>query len=403
MIKRRKTGTVKIGSVKIGQRHPISIQSMAKTHTENVSAAVRQIKALDTAGCEIVRVAVKNERCVLALDKIRKRINIPLVADIHFNYRLALKAIDCGVDGLRLNPGNIYRREEVREVAKAAGKRNIPIRVGVNSGSLRTPNKLGNYNICSLPIYRQKTEKLADLMVKSALDYVKLLESFDFYDIIISLKASSVAETVSAYRKMAGLCAYPFHLGITAGGLPADGTIKSAIGIGALLLEGIGDTIRVSLTASPQEEVRIAKQILQSLGLRYFYPEVIACPTCGRCRIDVVKITRQVKSKLQAPSSKLQAKCPVTIAIMGCEVNGPGEARDADVGIAGGKNCAVLFKKGKVVRRVREGEIVDTLVTVIASIAAQSQGRDCFVANKEIKGLLAMTGKRSEECSGQRV
>jgi len=350
MIKRRKTKTVRIGSAKIGAGYPVSIQSMTKTDTADVSATVRQIKALERAGCEIIRVAVKDTGALAALEKIKAKINIPLAADIHFNYRLALEAAARGVDCLRLNPGNIYRREEVRQIAQAAGKRKIPIRVGVNSGSLRSQVK------------KYKEENVADLMVKSALDYIKMLESFNFYDIIVSMKASSVAQTVKAYRKMACLCPYPFHLGITAAGLAPEGVIKSAIAIGSLLLEGIGDTVRVSLTGSPQEEVRAAKEILQSLGLRNFSPEIIACPTCGRCRINVVKIAREVKSKLSAIRYPLSANGLFTIAIMGCEVNGPQEARDADIGIAGGKRCAALFKKGKIVKRIKESQIVDTLV-----------------------------------------
>jgi len=358
MIKRRKTKIVKIGSAKIGAGYPVSIQSMTKTDTADVAATVRQIKALERAGCEIIRVALKNRSALSALEKIKAKINIPLVADIHFNYRLALEAAARGVDCLRLNPGNIYRREEVGQIAQAAGRRKIPIRVGVNSGSLRSLRS---------QVKKYKEENVADLMVKSALDYIKMLESFNFYDIIVSMKASSVAQTVRAYRKMACLCPYPFHLGITAAGLAPEGVLKSAIAIGSLLLEGIGDTVRVSLTGSPQEEVRAAKEILQSLGLRNFSPEIIACPTCGRCRIDVVKIAREVKSKLSAIRYPLSANGLFTIAIMGCEVNGPQEARDADIGIAGGKRCAVLFKKGKIVKRIKESRIADTLIKELAS------------------------------------
>lgn len=350
MIKRRRTKTVKIGSAKIGAGYPVSIQSMTKTDTADAAATVRQIKALERAGCEIIRVALKNKSALAALEKIKAKINIPLAADIHFNYRLALEAVARGVDCLRLNPGNIYRREEVRQIAQAAGKRKISIRVGVNSGSLRSQVK------------KYKEENVADLMVKSALDYIKMLESFNFYDIIVSMKASSVAQTVQAYRKMACLCRYPFHLGITAAGLAPEGVIKSAIGIGSLLLQGIGDTVRVSLTGSPQEEVRAAKEILQSLGLRNFSPEIIACPTCGRCRIDVVKIAQEVRKKLHITHYTLHSTRPPKVAIMGCEVNGPQEAQDADIGIAGGKHCAVLFKKGKIVKRIKESRIAEALV-----------------------------------------
>ena len=354
MIKRRRTKLIKIGSVKVGATAPISIQSMPKTDIQDVSATVRQIRNLQRHGCEIVRVAVKNIDSARSLDKIKAKISIPLVADIHFNYRLGLEAIARGVDALRLNPGNIYRRQEIKEIVKACKKRKIPIRVGVNSGSLRSSKLASNF-------------QLTDLMVNSALNYIKLLETFDFYDIIVSLKASTVAETVSAYRKAAGLCNYPFHLGITACGLPGVGTVKSAIGIGALLMEGIGDTIRVSLTANPLEEVKVAKNILQSLGLRYFGPEIIACPTCGRTQVDVIKITREVKNKLSAIRYPLSANHPFTIAIMGCEVNGPGEARQADIGLACGKKWGILFKKGRIIKKIPQEEMVASLVKEIRS------------------------------------
>ncbi len=359
MIKRRKTKTVAIGPIKIGSGYPVSIQSMTKTDTADSAATIRQIKTLGQAGCDIVRVAVKHITAVRALKKIKARVNIPLVADIHFDYRLALEAIACGIDGLRLNPGNIYRRQEVKEIAQAARRARIPIRVGVNSGSLPHKPEIKNRN----------PEKLADLMVQTGLNYIKLLESFDFYDIIGSLKASDVATAVKAYQKMAGVCAYPFHLGVTAAGLPQQGTIKSAIGIGSLLLAGIGDTIRVSLTASPEEEVRVAKQILQSLALRYFGPEIISCPTCGRCQVDLVKIVRDVSSKLNEVRSTQYAGRPIKVAIMGCEVNGPGEARDVEIGIACGRNSAVLFKKGKIVKRLKEKQIADAITQLIKSQA----------------------------------
>jgi (E)-4-hydroxy-3-methylbut-2-enyl-diphosphate synthase len=370
VIRRRKTRQVRIGNVKVGGGAPVSVQSMAKTDTADIPATVRQIKALEKAGCEIIRVAVKDMTSAQALDKIKARINIPLVADIHFHFRLALEAIARGVDGLRLNPGNIYRCQELKKVARAAGKRKIPIRVGVNSGSLRISKNRG-----------QKRKKTAYLMVNSALDYIKMLEDFDFYDIVISLKASDVLTTIDAYRKLARLCNYPVHLGITAAGLPGQGTVKSAIGIGSLLLEGIGDTIRVSLTGDPKEEVEVGRQILQSLGLRYFGPEIIACPTCARAQVDIVKITKQMEQKLQAVNSpsrwldcahhksletgRLEDKRPVKVAIMGCVVNGPGEARDADVGLAGGRKSGIIFRKGKRIKRVREGRMVEELLKEI--------------------------------------
>ncbi|NQT00219.1 MAG: flavodoxin-dependent (E)-4-hydroxy-3-methylbut-2-enyl-diphosphate synthase [Candidatus Omnitrophica bacterium] len=350
MIKRRRTKTVSIGAIKIGGRNPISIQSMTKTDTANLAATIRQIKALERCGCEVIRVAVKNMSGATVLGKIKTKIHIPLVADIHFNYRLALQALACGVDGLRLNPGNIYRPEEVKQVAKACKRHKIPIRVGVNSGSLRSSG------------HNSKPTEQAERMAKSALGYIEMLERFNFYDIIVSLKSSDVATTVNAYRKLASRCHYPFHVGITACGLSKQGVVKSAIGIGSLLLEGIGDTIRVSLTGAPEEEVAAAKMILQALGLRNFGPEIIACPTCGRCKVDLVKISRQVEQDLLRSQHSLFAKRGLKVAIMGCEVNGPGEAAEADIGVACGANSAVLFRKGKLIKRVKATAIADTLI-----------------------------------------
>ncbi|MBN2097680.1 MAG: flavodoxin-dependent (E)-4-hydroxy-3-methylbut-2-enyl-diphosphate synthase [Candidatus Omnitrophica bacterium] len=343
MIKRRKTKTIKIGAVKIGGESPISIQSMSKTETRDINSTVKQIKVLERAGCQIVRVAVKNMDCAQALDKIKSKIGIALVADIHFNYQLALEAIKRGVDGIRLNPGNIYRREEVKEVVRLAKKNKIPIRVGINAGSLRT-------------------KQSADLMVKSAQAYIKMLEGFGFYDIIVSLKASDVLTTVKAYRKLAGLSSYPFHLGITASGLPEQGTIKSALAIGSLLLDGIGDTVRVSLTGPPEQEVEVAKDILQALGLRNFGPEIISCPTCGRTQVDIASIVQEITTRLHGRRRTSGGAGPRKLAIMGCEVNGPGEARDADLGVACGKGSAVLFKKGKIVKRITQNQIVNSIM-----------------------------------------
>ncbi|MBN3039308.1 MAG: flavodoxin-dependent (E)-4-hydroxy-3-methylbut-2-enyl-diphosphate synthase [Candidatus Omnitrophica bacterium] len=370
MIKRRKTKTVNIGPVKIGSAGPISIQSMTKTDTRAVSATLRQIKQLQDEGCQIVRLAIKTPGCAQALSKIKAKTDMPLVADIHFDYRLALLAINHGVDAIRLNPGNINRKEEISKIAQAARKRKIPIRVGVNSGSLR-PSAFSR----QLSAKKVKTDRLADLMVKSALDYIKLLERFHFYDIIVSLKASDVRTTCLAYKKMAGLCRYPFHLGITAAGLPESGIVKSAAGLGALLLEGIGDTIRVSLTGDPRLEIRAAKNILQALDLGSFGPDIIACPTCGRTQVDLIKITQEVTRKLNESrttpacrslgAGKKHEPRKLKVAIMGCEVNGPGEAKEADIGIACGKSCAVLFKQGKVVRRIPASRMVQTLIKEI--------------------------------------
>ena len=347
-MRRRKTKIVNLGGVKIGGRHPVSIQSMTKTNTADIQATVKQIRALEDCGCQIIRVAVRDRPTAAALDKIKSRINIPLVADIHFDYRLGLEAIARGVDALRLNPGNIYRREQVKAVAGACKRRKIPIRVGVNSGSIRSVKR------------KAQGAKLKDLMVESALDYIKLLESFNFYDIIVSLKSSDAAETVEAYQELAAKCRYPFHLGVTAAGLPEEGRIKSAIGIGSLLLAGIGDTIRVSLAGNPLEEIKAAKQILEALGLRSLGPQLMVCPTCGRCQTDVIKIAQKLAAKLN--HSPFTIHYSPKVAIMGCEVNGPGEARHADIGIACGKKSAVLFKKGRIIRKVKEGEIVSQLL-----------------------------------------
>ena len=325
------TMQIKVGNVKIGRGAPISIQSMTKTDTRDISSTIRQIKELERSGCEIIRVAVKDFKAAEAIKAIKRKINLPLVADIHFDYRLALCAIENGADKIRLNPGNIYKEDEVREVVMAAKKRKIPIRIGTNSGSIRN---------------RLKTNVLADDMVKSVLDYIKILERMDFYDIIVSLKASDVVSTIEAYKLFSKKSKYPLHLGITAAGPVSTGIVKSAIGIGALLLDGIGDTIRVSLTGDPLEEVIAAKNILQALNLRNFGPEIISCPTCGRCQVNLEKIAEEVGSRVKSQGRKEQIK----IAIMGCEVNGPGEVKEADIGIACGKGTGVIFKRGKIMK-----------------------------------------------------
>jgi len=348
-IKRRKTRVIKIGSVRIGGNNPVAIQSMAKTRTGDCDNTVKQIRELKKAGCEIVRVAVKDSADAAAIRKIKANIRIPLVADIHFSFSLAIEAIDNGADKVRLNPGNIYKENEIREVASAAKLNRIPIRIGVNSGSL----KGGRYSV--------------DAMVKSALDYIKILEGFKFHDIVISLKASNVPDTVEAYRKISKACDYPLHLGVTATGLPFKGAIKSSIAIGALLLEGIGDTIRVSLTDTPVQEALAAKAILESLGLRRFGPEIISCPTCGRCEVDLVGIVTELEKKLSTidytclPARQGVLRRPVKIAIMGCIVNGPGEAKEADIGIAFGRKEGLLFKNGKAVRKVSIHNCTDYL------------------------------------------
>lgn len=344
------TRQIKVGGVKIGGGAPVSIQSMTKTDTRDVSATVRQIKELEKAGCEIIRVAVKDFEAASAIKAIKRKVNLALVADIHFDYRLALAAIENGADKIRLNPGNIYKENEIKEVAGLAKKKKIPIRVGANSGSIRLKAK-------GFPRLRSGQARLkAEDMVKPVLDYIKILERMDFYDIIVSLKASDVISTIEAYRLFSKKSKYPLHLGITAAGPVSTGIVKSAIGIGALLLDGIGDTIRVSLTGDPVEEVIAAKKILQALNLRNFGPEIISCPTCGRCQVDLRRIAEEVGWRVEG------GKEQVKIAIMGCEVNGPGEAKEADIGIACGKGSGVIFKKGRIVKRVKEKDIVRELL-----------------------------------------
>jgi len=348
-----KTRQVKIGGVKVGGGAPVGIQSMAKTDTRDVKGTVKQIKGLEKAGCEIIRVAVKDFEAAKAIKYIKKKINLPLVADIHFDYTLALCAIKNGADKIRLNPGNIYKEEEIMEVVKSAGRRRIPIRVGVNSGSL--PIRLRKSSLAaSGSEKRLQTENL----VKSVLDYIKILERMDFYDIIVSLKASSVVDTIEAYRLFSAQSRYPLHLGVTAAGPVSTGIVKSAIGIGALLLDGIGDTIRVSLTGDAAEEVKAARNILQALDIRKFGPEIISCPTCGRCRVNLKEIAEKISRRIQEAGYKKQ----VRIAIMGCEVNGPGEAKEADIGIAFGKGAGVIFKNGEIIKRVKEKEAINAIL-----------------------------------------
>jgi (E)-4-hydroxy-3-methylbut-2-enyl-diphosphate synthase len=343
---RHRTKQIKIGNVRIGGNNPVAIQSMAKTRTSDVSATVSQINRLEIAGCEIVRVAVRDLQDAKAIKDIKKKIRIPLVADIHFNWQLAIKAIDSGADKIRLNPGNIYKREQLKSICSAAKQAGIPIRVGLNSGSVR-----GSGDVVKR-------------MVNSALSYIRILESFKFRDIVVSLKASDAAETVAAYRRIAAVCDHPLHLGVTATGLPAEGAIKSSVAIGSLLLDGIGDTIRISLTDRPEEEVRIARCLLKSLGLRNFGPEIISCPTCGRCEVNLVSIVRILEDRLAALKLKPLSR-PVKVAVMGCVVNGAGEAKQADIGIAFGKNEGLFFKKGKPVRKVAADKSAEILIKEI--------------------------------------
>lgn len=349
-MERKKTRRIHIGAVPIGGSAPIAVQSMTNTRTADAAATVAQIKALAAVGCDIVRLAVPDMAAAETLGEIVRAVDVPLVADIHFDYRLALEAIRQGIAALRLNPGNIGGPDNVRAVTAAAKKAHIPIRIGVNAGSL--DKKL-------LAKYGRPT---AEALVESALGHVRLLEAEDFYDIKISLKAHDVLLTIAAYRRMSEAVDYPLHLGITEAGTPQSGMIKSAVGIGALLAQGIGDTIRVSLTGDPLVEVKVANEILKSLGLREYGPTLIACPTCGRTSIDLAQIAADVEARLAGVSR------PIQVAVMGCVVNGPGEAREADVGIAGGRGEGLVFRKGEVLRRVPEDQLVTELFKEIDAI-----------------------------------
>lgn len=344
------TRQIRVGSVAVGGGAPVSIQSMTNTPTQDVTATVAQIRALTTAGCDIVRVAVPDMDAARAVAEIKRQITLPLVVDIHFDYRLALTAVEGGADKVRINPGNIGGRDKVRMVAQACQERGVPIRIGVNGGSLEKP---------LLERYGGVTP---DALVESALGHIRLLEEVGFSDICVSLKSSSVPITMAAYEKMSQVSDYPLHLGVTEAGTLEMGTIKSAVGIGGLLARGIGDTFRVTLTADPVEEIRVAKDILRAVGLRRDGPELIACPTCGRTKIDLIPMAQKVEALLR------QIDKPITVAVMGCVVNGPGEARHADVGIAGGNSEGVLFKHGQIVRRVPEEELVPALMELIETL-----------------------------------
>jgi len=324
---------------------------MTKTDTADVAATVRQIHALEAAGCQIIRCAVPDEKAAYALGEIKKQINIPLVADIHFNHRLAIISAEMGVDKLRINPGNIGDSEQIKAVVAVAKERDIPIRIGVNSGSLEKELK------------KKYQHVTAEALVKSALRNVRILEKLDFFNIVVSIKATSVPTTVAAYRMIAKKIDYPLHVGITESGIPRIGLVRSSVGIGILLSEGIGDTIRVSLTGDPEEEIRVGYEILKSLELTYHGITIISCPTCGRCKINLAEIAGEVEEKTRHITQ------PLRVAIMGCEVNGPGEAADADVGLAGGNGVGLIFREGLVVRKVPESEMVEALLDEIESMA----------------------------------
>lgn len=338
---------VKVGNLLIGGGNPVVIQSMTNTTTSNVEATVAQIKKLESVGCQMVRMTINNEEAAKVIGEIKKRVSIPLCADIHFDYKLALLAIENGIDKLRINPGNIGSDENIKAVVEKAKEKNIPIRIGVNSGSIEKH------------ILEKYGKPTADGMVESAMYHINLLEKNGFEDIVVSLKASNVKMMVDAYRKISKLVDYPLHLGVTEAGTAFQGTVKSAIGIGSLLVDGIGDTIRVSLTEDPVEEIKVAKEILKVLGLIDAGVEIVSCPTCGRTEIDLIGLAKKVEKEFENEKRKIK------IAVMGCVVNGPGEAREADYGVAGGKGVGVLFKKGQVVKKVDESEILIELKKLI--------------------------------------
>lgn len=354
MLMRRNTHSVKVGDIIIGDSAPISVQSMTNTDTRDVRATIEQIRRLEAAGCEIVRLAVPDMQAAEALRDIRSSVAVPMVADIHFDYRLALKAIEAGVDKLRINPGNIGDNDRIKQVVTAAMARGIPIRIGVNGGSLEKG------------IYAKYGGATPEALVESAMTHIDILESLNFNSTIISMKSSSVRTTVEAYKLLAEQVAYPLHIGITEAGTPWRGTIKSAAGLGALLLGGIGDTMRVSLTGDPVEEVRVGIELLEALDMRRQGIRFVSCPTCGRCQVDLEKIVNQLEQALS------DFTVPITIAVMGCAVNGPGEAREADLGIASGKGEALLFKKGEIVGKIPEHTIVEAVVEIVKNWSGQS-------------------------------
>ena len=349
-MKRRFSRQIDIGGVKIGGGNPIVVQSMTKTPTQDVVSTVKQIDSLMNAGCEVIRLAVPDMEAASALKEIKSQVSLPIIADIHFDYRLALAAIENGADGLRLNPGNIGGRKEIEQIVTAARYQAVPIRIGVNSGSLHRD------------ILKKYGHPTPEAMVESALNHIRILEDLDFKLIKISLKSSNVLTMISAYRLLSQKVDYPLHLGVTEAGTLISGTVKNSLAIGLLLSEGIGDTIRVSLTRDPVEEVKVAYEILKALGLRQRGGEIISCPTCGRCQIDLFRLVEEIENYVE------QHLTPIKIAVMGCAVNGPGEAKEADIGIAAGKGQGVLFKKGKVIKKVPESDLAKVLIAEIGEM-----------------------------------
>lgn len=355
VLKRRKTRQIFIGQVPIGGGAPIVVQSMTKTHTWDISSTLEQIRKLEEAGCEIVRVAVPDNESVEALGKIKKHTAIPIIADIHFDYRLALASLDKGVDGLRINPGNIGSFESVQKVVNAAKDRAVPIRIGVNSGSIEKD------------LLKKYGGATSEAMVESAMRHVRILEDRDFFLIKISLKASDVGRTLDAYRLLSEKVDYPFHAGITEAGSLVRGAVKSSVGLALLLNLGLADTIRVSLTAPPEEEVRVGFLILSSLGLRSSGPNIVSCPMCGRCEVDFFDISERIEKEIALLEETFD------VAVMGCMVNGPGEAKEADIGLACGKGKGVVFKKGKLSRQLKENEIVTEFVEEVKKFAKEGK------------------------------
>ncbi|HDM76138.1 MAG TPA: flavodoxin-dependent (E)-4-hydroxy-3-methylbut-2-enyl-diphosphate synthase [Deltaproteobacteria bacterium] len=349
-IKRRKTRRIMVGTVPVGGDAPIAVQSMTNTETSDVAATVAQIQRLTEAGCEIIRVAVPDQKAALAIKNIKKEIQIPLIADIHFDHRLAIAAAKSGADALRINPGNIGGKKRLRRVVEVAAEHGISLRVGVNSGSIEKV------------LLRKFGGPTPQAMVESALNHLAFLEDLDFHEVKVSLKSSSVRDTIEAYRLFSQKADYPLHLGVTEAGTLLPGLIKSAIGIGTLLMGGIGDTLRVSLTSDPLDEVRAAYEILRALDLRHRGPEIISCPTCGRCEIDLFRLVHEVEKAL------INISASPKVAIMGCVVNGPGEAKEADIGIAGGRGQGILFKKGKVVKKIPEDQLANALIEEIKAM-----------------------------------
>jgi (E)-4-hydroxy-3-methylbut-2-enyl-diphosphate synthase len=351
-MRRRKTRQIHVGNVPVGGGAPIAVQSMTNTDTRDVKATLRQIEQLQAAGCEIVRLAIPDEKAAAAFKEIRKRVNTPLIADIHFDHRLALAALEAGADGLRINPGNIGGRNAIEKVLRQAKERNVPIRIGVNAGSLQKE------------ILKRHGHPTPAAMVESAMEHIRLFEALGFDQIKISLKSSNVMTTVKAYELLSRQVNYPLHLGVTEAGTLISGTVKNALGIGMLLSKGIGDTLRVSLSADPVEEVKVGYEILRALELRHRGPEIISCPTCGRCEIDLFNLVREVETALTGITSSPK------VAIMGCVVNGPGEAREADVGVAGGRHQGALFRKGRLIRKVPERDLARVLIEEVMKIAS---------------------------------